>query len=74
MNVEVVRSQLLAMRTQIDALIAQLGTPTETPAAAPQAPIGECPHPEPMRQSIDGFGQPRGRWRCRQCGHTEGAK
>lgn len=62
--IELLRAQLLALRAQIDAMLAVLDTVT-----APTAPAVEpmsCPHTE--TENIGTFGAPQ--FKCLACGRT----
>ena len=58
------RSQIDALRTQADALVAL----EEVGIQAVQEALG-CDHPDDMRQSTATFGAPR-RFKCLRCGET----
>jgi hypothetical protein len=58
--IDVLRSQLLALRTQIDAALAVIDTVSPSP---PPESVGQCPHLEV--ENVGTFGAPE--YRCTLC-------
>lgn len=62
MDKKAMATHLFAIRTQIDALLLQLGAEDDTPDDA------GCPHPVQYRQDLSVMNGPE-RWSCKACGH-----
>lgn len=65
---------LIAIRAQVDALIAAIpkadaptGTPPTSDAPPPSVSPVQCKHPQNKREPITGFGESGKRFRCGVC-------
>jgi|GEM_PF-7048940 len=60
---EIIYGQLLALRLQIDSIIATLENTLEIEKEEQQ-----CNHPEQYRFSLNTMGDDREKWKCKKCG------